>query len=113
VPEEPKDEYAKLKAKLDRVVYASDKVTADVPAKETVKPETQAKDVAKQEPAKDDAKPAAKAKDKETSKFYTVKKGDTAFSIAKKNNITMRELMEWNKLDFKTVKTGQKLQVKP
>ena len=27
--------------------------------------------------------------------------------------ITMRQLMDWNKLDFETVKVGQQLKVKP
>ena len=46
-------------------------------------------------------------------KFYTVKKGDTAFSIAKKHNISMRQLMDWNDLNFESIKQGQKLRVKP
>lgn len=57
--------------------------------------------------------PQSVVDDNDPSKFYTVKKGDTAFSIAKNNNITMRELMEWNKLDFDAIKEGQKLRIKP
>ena len=41
-----------------------------------------------------------------------VKKGDTAFGIAKKHNISISQLNEWNKLDFKGIKVGQKLKVK-
>jgi len=104
--EEPKDEYAKLKARLDKVVYASTNTVAQTeePAKteEVKKPEDVKKDVA--------AAPAADKKD--ASRFYTVKKGDTAFGIAKKNNITMRQLMDWNKLDFDAIKVGQQLRVK-
>jgi membrane-bound lytic murein transglycosylase D len=109
--EEPKDEYAKLKARLDKVVYASDNTIAEVekPKKEEEKKpvDTKRLENTKKEVAAD---PAANKKD--ASKFYTVKKGDTAFSIAKKNNITMRQLMDWNKLDFKTIKVGQELRVK-
>jgi LysM repeat protein len=110
-PEEPKDEYAKLKARLDKVVYASDNTVAEIekPKKdEEKKPEdTKQLEDSKKEVAAD---PAANKKD--TSKFYKVKKGDTAFGIAKKNNITMRQLMDWTKLDFKTIKVGQELRVK-
>ncbi len=44
-------------------------------------------------------------------KFYTVKRGDTAFSIAKSNNITLDQLMKWNNIDGHIV-IGQNLQVK-
>lgn len=99
--EEPKDEFARLKARLDKAVYASDNVS-----------EEEAKD------AKPEVKPIAQEK-KESSKtntanpvYYTVKKGDNAFAIAKKYNITMAQLKEWNKLDFSEIKAGQKLRVK-
>ena len=44
-------------------------------------------------------------------KFYTVKRGDTAFGIAKINNITLEQLMKWNKMDGH-ITIGQNLQVK-
>ncbi len=44
-------------------------------------------------------------------KFYTVKRGDTAFGIAKSNNITLDQLMKWNKMDGH-ITIGQNLQVK-
>ena len=43
-------------------------------------------------------------------KYYTVKKGDTAFSIAKNNNITLAQLMKWNNIDGH-ITIGQNLQV--
>lgn len=49
----------------------------------------------------------------EPGKFYTVKKGDTAYTIAKKNGITIRQLMDWNGLDFDAIQEGQQLRVKP
>jgi LysM repeat protein len=103
--EEPKDEFARLKARLDKVVYASDNA---VPEKEEPKKTEEAKKP--EEPKKEIA--AAAADKKDAVKFYTVKKGDTAFGIAKKHNITMRQLMDWNKLDFETIKVGQQLRVK-
>ncbi|MBS1739675.1 MAG: glucosaminidase domain-containing protein [Bacteroidetes bacterium] len=95
VPDEPKDEYARLKAKLDKVVYATNETVSE--------PQTQA------------SKPATEKKSASTStgKMYTVKKGETAFAIAKKHGITMKQLREWNSLDFKEVKAGQQLRVKP
>lgn len=47
------------------------------------------------------------------SKTYTVKRGDTAYTIAKKHGITIRQLMDWNGLDFEAIKEGQQLKVKP
>ena len=51
---------------------------------------------------------------KKGTKYYVVKKGDTGFSIAKKNGITLSQLMEWNNMDFSNadIKEGQKLKVK-
>ena len=44
--------------------------------------------------------------------FYAVRKGDTLFSIAKKNGLTVAELRELNDLPKKsTLKKGQKLRV--
>ena len=44
---------------------------------------------------------------------YTVVKGDTLYSIAKRNNMTVAELLALNNLDANTViKVGQKLKIK-
>ncbi|HEX8252923.1 MAG TPA: transglycosylase SLT domain-containing protein [Thermoanaerobaculia bacterium] len=44
--------------------------------------------------------------------YYAVKKGDTLFSIAKRNGLTVAELRELNDLDGETpLRTGQKLRV--
>lgn len=99
---EPADELDALKAKFDMVVYTDSKKTEPVAEvkKEDAKP-TVAKPTT----------PAATAP-AQGAKFYTVQKGDTAFSIAKANDITVRQLMEWNNLDFEAIKVGQKLRVK-
>ncbi|HRO41385.1 MAG TPA: LysM peptidoglycan-binding domain-containing protein [Flavipsychrobacter sp.] len=109
IPEEPKDEFERLKAKLDRVVYAVN-TTPTPPKVEEKKPEP-VRDVAK--PKQEQLQKTILPAQPEVAKTYTVKKGDTAFSIAKKHNISMRQLMDWNKLDFDKVKEGQKLRVKP
>lgn len=44
------------------------------------------------------------------NKIYTVKKGDTLYSIARKNSIGIKELLEENEITKKTViKVGQKI----
>jgi membrane-bound lytic murein transglycosylase D len=48
----------------------------------------------------------------DTEIFYAVRKGDTLYSIAKKNGLTVAELRELNDLSKKaTLKNGQKLRV--
>lgn len=119
--EEPKDELDALKAKFDRVVYARGKSSATIPAV-NVKTETPAAPVTTKSAPAPIEEPVAEAKKDEPvtlaasndpAKFYTVKRGDTAFSIAKNNNITMRQLMDWNGLDFDAIKVGQRLRIKP
>jgi LysM repeat protein len=97
--EEPKDEYDRLKQRLDKAVYASNKTaktkTATTTTSTPIPPTPPATTMATNEPV-----------------YYTVQKGDNAFGIAKKHNITMGQLKEWNKLDFSEIKVGQKLRVK-
>ncbi len=87
--EAPKQEdLSGLKAELDKVVYADDsKLIAE-------------------------NKPAAETAVINKNKTYTVKKGDTSFSIAKKNGITIAQLMKWNSMYGGDVKVGQVLRVK-
>ncbi len=99
VKTEPEDEFSRLKAKLDKVVYSSDHIASN--AAEEQKPATVAE------------KEITEAATTDLKKYYTVKKGDTAFGIAKKHKISMKQLMEWNKLDFGAIKAGQQLRVKP
>ncbi|MBA3828201.1 MAG: LysM peptidoglycan-binding domain-containing protein [Taibaiella sp.] len=98
-PDAPHDDLESLKANLDKVVYSEEKkVTPKAPPM---------------------ASPGASVVNqtvqlnKLEAKFYVVKKGDTAFSIAKRNNITMRQLLNWNNLDFEDVRVGQRLRIKP
>ena len=92
--EDPKkQELAGLKAQLDKVVYADDsKLVA------TVQSEQQAQKAPEEQSAKE-------------TKYYTVKKGDTAFSIAKKNNITVSQLLKWNDIEANDIKAGKKLKI--
>ncbi|MBS1585629.1 MAG: LysM peptidoglycan-binding domain-containing protein [Bacteroidetes bacterium] len=85
------DDLARLKARLDRVVYMNDRKVASANKQNNTGTPTASSDA---------------------GKFYTVREGDTAFTIAKDNNITMKQLMDWNDLDFDQIKPGQKLRVK-
>ncbi|MFY0631871.1 MAG: OmpA family protein [Flavobacteriaceae bacterium] len=46
------------------------------------------------------------------SKFYIVKKGDTAYSIAKRYGFSTEELIKLNNLSSTTIKVGQKIKVR-
>jgi len=92
---EKKQELAKLKAELDKVVYTDDSKLAT--SVQTEKPLQKI--------------PDAEAAPAKSNKYYTVKKGDTAFSIAKKHNITVKELYKWNDIDASDIKAGKKLKV--
>jgi hypothetical protein len=45
--------------------------------------------------------------------YYTVKRGDALFSIARKFETTAEQIQQWNQLEGDRVKIGQKLLVKP
>ncbi len=47
----------------------------------------------------------------EPTEYYTVQKGDNLASIAKKNNITIEELKQWNNLESNKVQLKSKLKV--
>lgn len=104
--EEPTDELDKLKKQFDRVVYKKQNniSTANAAPVEETRPVVTAS--APTTPV------AVQANSAESEKFYTVKKGDTGFSIAKRNGITVKQLTEWNNLNFGAIKEGQKLRVK-
>src|SRR5690606_7606148 len=60
----------------------------------------------------EEANPAVEEENDDEIAYYTVKKGDTAFEIDKKHNISMGQLKKWNNLDFSEIKIGAKLRVK-
>ena len=85
VIEEPKDEYDRLKARLDKAVYAAGTTAKTNPTNTAPSTTT----------------PAEKATvNNEEAQYYTVQKGDNAFGIAKKHNITMAQLKALNELGF-------------
>lgn len=87
-----------LKAMLDKAVYSNEQPQ---PAAATTTEATPApQPVVQSAPVENNA-----------AQYYVVKKGDTAFSIAKRNNLTMRQLMDMNNLNFEQIKVGQRLRV--
>ncbi len=115
IEEEPKDELDKLKRKFDKVVYAKDNTRTATPAQPTVvtvpKPDTMKAIVKPSEPVVETSVTIQPSSD--PAKFHLVKKGETGFSIAKKYGITVRQLNDWNNLNFGAIQEGQKLRVKP
>jgi LysM repeat protein len=47
----------------------------------------------------------------QTPKYYVVKKGETVSAIARKNNITVNQLLKWNDIDPDKIRDGKKLKV--
>lgn len=98
------------KEKAERELAAKKK--AEAAAKKKAEAEAAAKKKQQEELARKKAEEAKKKA--EAARWYTVKNGDSQWSIAKKNNITMDQLRKWNKLTDKSViHPGQKLRVKP
>jgi LysM repeat protein len=54
---------------------------------------------------------ATKGRIAKAGKYYVIKRGETLFAIAKKNNITVDQLMQWNDIDADKIQSGQKLRV--
>ena len=98
------------KEKAERELAAKKK--AEAAAKKKAEAEAAAKKKHQEELARKKAEEAKKKA--EAARWYTVKNGDSQWSIAKKNNITIDQLRKWNKLTDKSViHPGQKLRVKP
>ena len=95
------DEFDELKFELDKVVYAYVESEETIASPETTTNSTQQDNI---ETNKGNTKQPI---------YYTVKKGDTLFGIAKKFKVSVKQLNSWNKLDFTEVKTGTKLIVQP
>ena len=71
---------------------------------------------AKQAAAKPLATPApvAPGSPKSVADYYSVKRGDTLYSIAQEHGVDQRDVMQWNGLDDPTrLRIGQQLRVRP
>lgn len=136
--QKPKTELDLLKEQFDNVIYADNsKAPAAQPQQRqpayqqqqsyqqqntrqtqqqvyNQQPQAQPQQAYTQQQQSYEQQPQAQAQTRvDPSKTYTVKRGDTAYTIAKKHGITIRQLMDWNGLDFEAIKEGQNLKVKP
>jgi LysM repeat protein len=57
-------------------------------------------------------KPATEKVYGKGDKFHIVRRGETAYSIAKKNGITVAQLLSWNSIEAQDLKAGQTIIVK-
>lgn len=126
-PQQPKSELDKLKEQFDNVIYADNNATSNnnrqqptqrtAPQQQQSQPSTQYGSQPQTNTQYGQPQNSNNAQQKpqnyEPGKYYTVKAGDTAYTIAKKNGITIRQLMDMNGLDFDQIKEGQNLRVKP
>jgi len=87
-------------------VLAAKKSRADKHAAKTADEATPAKSSKKKESTAE-----TKSTTSESSKTYTVAKGDTLFSIARKHSVEVAQLRDWNHLKDNNVKLGQSLRV--
>jgi LysM repeat protein len=108
VPEEPMDEIALLKARLDKAVYSKSsksKIKVVSSDSSSVLMPALVKKSSPELPSKSVASSAGQI-------YHVVEKGDTGFSIAQKYGIKIKQLNEWNNLNFDGIKVGQKLRVR-
>jgi lipoprotein NlpD len=69
---------------------------------------------AKQAAPKPLATPAPPVAGKSVADYYSVKRGDTLYSIAQEHGVDQRDVMQWNGLDDPTrLRVGQQLRVRP
>jgi LysM repeat protein len=57
-------------------------------------------------------KPATEKEYKKGDRYHIVKRGETAYSIAKRNNITVAQLLKWNHMEAQDLKAGQTIIIK-
>ncbi|MCF8448409.1 MAG: LysM peptidoglycan-binding domain-containing protein [Taibaiella sp.] len=57
-------------------------------------------------------KPATEKEYKAGDKHYIVKRGETAFSIAKRHNVSVDQLLKWNNIEAQDLKAGQTILVR-
>jgi LysM repeat protein len=108
IPAEPMDEFALLKARLDKAVYSKSsrsKIKVVSSDSSSVPMPALVKKASLEVPSKSVASTAGQV-------FHVVEKGDTGFSIAQKYGIKIKQLNEWNNLNFEGIKIGQKLRVR-
>lgn len=111
-PEREMTPLERLKAHMDQVVYGKQKQQEASSAPEDVSMKGDGAPIATL-PAKRQALETP-AVQKTAERFYRVQSGDTAFGIAKRFDITLKQLQDWNRLPASmTIRKGMKLRVAP
>lgn len=104
----------KLKEKTDRSSFpASDTSTKTIPPVKEAQP---AQNTGTAETTTPTVYPKVidyKSLPKSTTGTHTVIKGDTMYNVAKRYNISIPQIMEWNNLSDQSVKLGQVLKIQP
>ncbi len=102
VKTEEDEELAKLKADLDKVVYADNSKIPAAAKSQTATSKTPPETV------KETESKAEKVHSR-NPRYYVIRKGETAFSIAKRNNVTVEDLFKWNDIDARGIQAGRKI----
>lgn len=105
-PEESQDEFTQLKVKLDKAVYARS------PQSNIKVSRNDSASVFTQSAVTKTVESSTAVKTIPEGAYHTVVAKETLYSIAKKYGIKVKQLNEWNKLNFEGIKVGQKLRVK-
>ncbi|MCF8099750.1 MAG: LysM peptidoglycan-binding domain-containing protein [Desulfarculaceae bacterium] len=99
---------AGLQDRLDAMTV--ERKIAGLANKSAPAPASAAQAKAKAAPPKQEEKAQEKAEEPQRQKqVYTVRRGDTLFTIAQRYKVTMRDLKSWNNLRSNMVMIGQKL----
>ncbi len=94
------------------IVNAENRKAEDTLKKKAVA-ETEKQPFTRQDPSQPQLrKPATEKEYKKGDRNYIVKRGDTAFSIAKKHGITVAQLLKWNDIEAQDLKAGQTIIIK-
>jgi membrane-bound lytic murein transglycosylase D len=93
----------------DVVADATDAAAASLPA--ATKPHGKGKTKASVAKASKKASTKAAAKDEPQIVFYKVNSGESLWSIARRHQVSVDQLMKWNDLQTQAVKPGQVLKL--
>lgn len=70
------------------------------------------KEAANKEPITKESNKKEEKRSESASKSHKVVKGETLFSIARRYDVSMKQIQEWNNMSNRTVKIGQKLVIR-
>src|SRR5699024_10757365 len=101
--------YPNQKIIVNKVTTTQPEEKPTTPTKPETNPEEKPTEPTK--PVEDDNKKELVTIPAFDQKKHTVSYGDTLYQIAKANNVTVNQIMTWNKLSSTVISTGQNLKV--